>query len=122
MNSRANIAALKHLGCRVIIAFSAVGSLREEIEPTHFALPNQIIDKTKGIRPSSFFTNGVVAHAAFGDPFDNSLINLIANLNLDIKMHVNKTLVCMEGPAFSTRAESILNQQIGGDLINSIFN
>lgn len=77
MPSLANIAALKHLGVRAILAFSAVGSLREEIAPKDFVVPSQIIDRTKGIRRASFFGEGeeenVVAHATFGDPFDDKL-------------------------------------------------
>ncbi|KAJ3222644.1 hypothetical protein HK099_002049 [Clydaea vesicula] len=119
--SKANIAALKFLGCKVILAFSAVGSLREEIAPTHFAIPNQIIDRTKGIRPSTYFESGLVAHTSFADPFDNNLIDLVYDLRNDfpnITFHKNKTLVCMEGPAFSTRAESNMYRSFGGDLIN----
>lgn len=73
--SRANIAALKSLGVRAILAFSAVGSLREEIAPGDFALCEQIIDRTKGVRPASFFEGtSVVAHAMFGDPFSNRCV------------------------------------------------
>ena len=119
--SRANIAALKMMGVEEIIAFSAVGSLREEIAPRDFVLPSQIIDRTKGIRPSSFFENGIVAHATFGDPFTPYLAEFVkeaASHVPGIKMHTNKTLVCMEGPAFSTRAESVMYRSIGGDIIN----
>lgn len=73
----ANISALKHLGVRAVLAFSAVGSLREEIRPKDFVIPSQIIDRTKGVRRASFFgegqESGVVAHAGFGDPFDEIL-------------------------------------------------
>lgn len=118
--SRANIAALKHLGAEHIIAFSAVGSLREEIEPEDFVLPDQIIDRTKSLRPSTFFDDGLVFHAPFGDPFDSELADFI-DQNKDaagVKFHKNKTLVCMEGPAFSTRAESHLYRSWGADIIN----
>ncbi|KAJ8329619.1 S-methyl-5-thioadenosine phosphorylase [Batrachochytrium dendrobatidis] len=120
--SRANIAALKHIGARVIIAFSAVGSLRQEIPPRDFVLPDQIIDRTKGIRPSSFFEKGAVGHVSFGDPFSNDLGDLIysqrAACPAGVTVHHKKTLVCMEGPAFSTRAESHMYRSWGGDVIN----
>ena len=116
----ANIAALKMIGVEEIVAFSSVGSLREEIAPRDFVLPDQIIDRTKGIRESTFFGKGVVAHASFGDPFSKSLSDRINSLatKLGIKMHTEKTLICMEGPLFSTRAESKMYRMIGGDIIN----
>ncbi|KAJ7574542.1 nucleoside phosphorylase domain-containing protein [Mycena floridula] len=125
--ARANIAALKSLGVQVIVAFSAVGSLREEIAPGAFALPNQIIDRTKGIRPVSFFEKtSIVAHAQFGDPFSEKLLKWLAvhvKKALDsegrgVQLFTEKTVVCMEGPQFSTRAESLMYRQWGGDLIN----
>ncbi|KAF5335488.1 hypothetical protein D9611_012130 [Ephemerocybe angulata] len=125
--SRANIAALKSLGVAAIIAFSAVGSLREEISPGSFALPSQIIDRTKGVRASSFFEDtSVVAHAMFGDPFSGKLAGWLApriqgaldEEGKGKKLFTDKTIVCMEGPAFSTRAESVMYRQWGGDLIN----
>ncbi|KAI7901471.1 nucleoside phosphorylase domain-containing protein [Cokeromyces recurvatus] len=119
---RANIAALKSLGVEVIIAFSAVGSLREEIPPCDFVLPDQLIDRTRGLRPSTFFGEGVVAHAVFADPFHAGLADIIAKhekvLEFGAKLHRNKTAVCMEGPAFSTRAESHMYRSWGGDVIN----
>ncbi|KAI0717606.1 Methylthioadenosine phosphorylase [Cerioporus squamosus] len=134
--SRANIAALKSLGVRAILAFSAVGSLREELAPGDFVLPDQIIDRTKGVRPASFFEGtSVVAHAMFGDPFANKLVNWLearvrtvvesaansedyASRGVKPKLHTGKTIVCMEGPQFSTRAESKMYRQWGGDIIN----
>ncbi|KAJ3285408.1 hypothetical protein HDU79_007354 [Rhizoclosmatium sp. JEL0117] len=120
--ARANIAALKHLGVEVILAFSAVGSLQEEIAPRDFVIPSQVVDRTKGVRPSTFFENGVVAHAMFADPFDTSLAALIADVAKtacpSVKFHTDKTLVCMEGPQFSTRAESKLYRSWGCDIIN----
>ncbi|KAJ3044113.1 hypothetical protein HDV00_003217 [Rhizophlyctis rosea] len=119
--AKANIAALKHLGVEVILAFSAVGSLREEIAPRDFVIPSQIVDRTKGIRPSTFFENGVTGHVMFADPFDSSLASLILNQSsvcTGVKFHSNKTLVCMEGPAFSTRAESHMYRAWGCDIIN----
>jgi 5'-methylthioadenosine phosphorylase len=108
---------------QAIVAFSAVGSLREEVAPGDFVVPNSIIDRTKGIRPSTYFQNvGIVAHAMFGDAFDNDLIEFIKPLvkkTLDehpegkVKMHSEKTVVCMEGPQFSTRAESEMYRTLG---------
>jgi 5'-methylthioadenosine phosphorylase len=101
--------------------------LREEIAPGDFVLPTQIIDRTKGIRPASFFDGtDVVAHAAFGDPFTNKLVEWLGKrvgraLEEDgkgVKLHIGKCIVCMEGPQFSTRAESIMYRMWGGDLIN----
>ncbi|KAJ1958788.1 S-methyl-5-thioadenosine phosphorylase [Dispira parvispora] len=119
---RANIAALKHLGVSVIIAFSAVGSLREEIKPGDFVLPDQLVDRTKGIRPSTFFEKGVLAHAPFADPFCEPLADIIAGqvhaLTDSCTIHRNKTVVTIEGPAFSTRAESHLYRAWGCDVVN----
>ncbi|KAI9021983.1 nucleoside phosphorylase domain-containing protein [Hyaloraphidium curvatum] len=121
---RANIAALKHIGVRVIVAFSAVGSLQLEMKPRDFVLPDQIIDRTKGIRPSTFFESGLVAHCSFSHPFDEKLAGLIfekgaSSLQGDnVKMHKGGTLIVMEGPAFSTRAESNLYRSWGGSIIN----
>ncbi|WRT66352.1 S-methyl-5'-thioadenosine phosphorylase [Kwoniella shivajii] len=124
---RANIAALKHIGCEAIVAFSAVGSLREEIAPGHFIIPDQIIDRTKGIREDTFFRNeGVVVHSMFGEPFSKKLNEFVApkvekilkEAEGQVKLHTGKTVVCMEGPAFSTRAESLMYRQWGGDIIN----
>jgi 5'-methylthioadenosine phosphorylase len=128
--SLANISALKHIGVRAIVAFTAVGSLREEIAPKDFVVPSQIIDRTKGVRRASFFgqggQSGVVAHATFGDPFDEVLRQAVekivrqelASKAPDAKVHGGKTLVAMEGPQFSTRAESIMYRAWGGDIIN----
>ncbi|KAI0786551.1 Methylthioadenosine phosphorylase [Abortiporus biennis] len=125
--SRANIAALKSLGIRAILAFSAVGSLREEIRPGDFALPTQIIDRTKGIRPASFFEGTtIVAHTAFGDPFANKFVHWLEDRvrkvleaqGNGVKLHTGKCIICMEGPQFSTRAESKMYRMWGADLIN----
>ncbi|KAF9191036.1 hypothetical protein BGZ51_007869 [Haplosporangium sp. Z 767] len=119
--SRANIAALKSIGVEAIIAFSAVGSLREELKPRDFVLPAQIIDRTKHIRPSSFFEDGLVAHAMFADPFSSVLEEVIWAQRAVVEgaeFHRQKTLICMEGPQFSTRAESHMYRSFGGDLIN----
>ncbi|HNX22846.1 MAG TPA: S-methyl-5'-thioadenosine phosphorylase [Spirochaetota bacterium] len=119
LNVRANIAALKMIGVEQIIAFSAVGSLKEEIPPLDFVLPDQIIDRTKG-RSSTFFENGIVAHIGFADPFCHRLHDIIlpAAKELGLKMHTGETLIVMEGPAFSTRAESKLYRSWGAGIIN----
>ncbi|KAJ9640484.1 S-methyl-5-thioadenosine phosphorylase [Coniosporium tulheliwenetii] len=98
--ARANIAALRSIGVRTIIAFSAVGSLQEEIKPRDFVVPDQIIDRTKGVRPFTFFEKGMVGHVGFGDPFDEGLAKVV------------------RGPQFSTRAESNLYRSWGGSVIN----
>lgn len=109
---RANIHAMKQLGVEYIISASAVGSLKEEVKPLDMVVPDQFIDRTKN-RVSTFFGEGIVAHIAFGDPICGKLAdileNAIASLNLtDVALHRGGTYVCMEGPAFSTKAESNL--------------
>ena len=109
---RANIYAMKQLGVEYIISASAVGSLKEEVKPLDMVVPNQFIDRTKH-RVSTFFGEGIIAHIAFGDPICNNLAAILADaidsLNLpDITLHRGGTYVCMEGPAFSTKAESHL--------------
>jgi len=121
--SRANIAALRSIGVRSIIAFSAVGSLREEIKPMDFVVPDQIIDRTKGIRPFTFFEGGVVGHVGFADPFDAGLAKVVqkcadAMRGDGVRLHMGGVVVCMEGPQFSTRAESNLYRSWGGSVIN----
>jgi 5'-methylthioadenosine phosphorylase len=120
VNSRANIAALKMLGVREIIAFSAVGSLKEEIKPRDFIIPDQIIDRTKERIDSTFFGEGVVAHVGFADPFCKRIGDILEPLvkDLDVTLHRGTTVVCMEGPAFSTRAESNLYRSWGAGIIN----
>jgi 5'-methylthioadenosine phosphorylase len=108
----ANIHALKQLGVEYIISASAVGSLKEAAKPLDMVIPDQFIDRTKN-RVSTFFGEGLVAHIAFGDPICPHLANILAeavdSLDLpDIDLHRGGTYVCMEGPAFSTKAESNL--------------
>lgn len=118
---RANIYAMKSLGVQYLISASAVGSLKEEAKPLDMVLPDQFIDRTKN-RISTFFGEGVVAHVAFGDPVCLNLANVlgeaIAGLNLtDVTLHRGGTYVCMEGPAFSTKAESNLHRSWGATVI-----
>lgn len=110
INYQANIYAFKKLGVESVISISAVGSMRKHIEPGHFVLPDQYIDFTKGLRKNTFFGDGVVAHAHFAHPTCDTLRGYLADVckNLDIPVHVGGTYVCIEGPQFSTRAESEL--------------
>jgi 5'-methylthioadenosine phosphorylase len=118
LNSKANIYGFKKLGVKNLIGISAVGSLKEEIKPTDIVFPDQIIDRTKG-RSSTFFGNGIVAHIGFANPFCFRMNDIFEESakKLNISYHKNKTYVCMEGPAFSTKAESNFHRMIGGDLI-----
>lgn len=98
--NRANIAALRSIGVRCIVAFSAVGSLQEEIKPMDFVLPDQVIDRTKGIRPFTFFEGGVVGHVGYSDPFDSKLADVVktcaASMEGDgVVLHDKGTLICM---------------------------
>ena len=118
---RANIYAMKQLGVEYIISASAVGSLAEEIKPLDMVVPDQFIDRTKN-RISTFFGSGIVAHIAFGDPVCNNLAAILADaitsLKLpDVGLHRGGTYVCMEGPAFSTIAESNLYRSWGAKII-----
>lgn len=110
INYRANIYALKKLGVSCVISVSAVGSMKKEIRPGDFVLPSQYIDMTRGLRPNTFFGQGVVAHAHFADPTCKTLREHIAVVakRLGIGVHVGGTYVCIEGPQFSTRSESHL--------------
>ncbi|MBW4446007.1 MAG: S-methyl-5'-thioadenosine phosphorylase [Spirirestis rafaelensis WJT71-NPBG6] len=118
---RANIYAMKQLGVEYLISASAVGSLKEEAKPLDMVVPHQFIDRTKN-RVSTFFGEGIVAHIAFGDPVCQNLAGVladaIASLNLpDVSLHRGGTYVCMEGPAFSTKAESHLYRSWGATVI-----
>jgi 5'-methylthioadenosine phosphorylase len=118
---RANVYAMKSLGVEYIISASAVGSLKAEAKPLDMVIPDQFIDRTKN-RASSFFGEGIIAHIAFGDPVCPNLAKVlsdsIAALNLpDLTLHQGGTYVCMEGPAFSTKAESNLYRSWGATII-----
>ena len=119
VNFRANIWALKELGCSYILASTAVGSLRKEIEPGHIILPNQFIDFTKN-RNSSYYDKNEVVHTQMADPFCNEMIDLIGDVvnELGISFHKNKTVITIEGPRFSTKAESHMFRSWGADIIN----
>ena len=118
---RANIYAMKSLGVHYLISASAVGSLKQEAKPLDMVVPDQFIDRTKN-RISTFFGDGIVAHIAFGDPICHNLAGVladaVASLNLtDVNLHRGGTYVCMEGPAFSTKAESNLYRSWGATII-----
>lgn len=118
---RANIHAMKQLGVEYIISASAVGSLQETVKPLDMVVPLQFIDRTKH-RASTFFGDGIVAHVAFGDPICSNLAQILAGaiaaLNLpDVDLHHGGTYVCMEGPAFSTKAESHLYRSWGATVV-----
>jgi len=115
---RANIYALKSLGVTHIIASGAVGSLREEIKPRDLVIVDQVIDKTYRRTPT-FFDDGLAVHAEFAEPFcpDLRKVLLSAADRVETTVHPRGTYVCMEGPAFSTKAESQMHRAWGGDLI-----
>jgi len=118
VNYRANIYALKALGCTHVIASGAVGSLREHIRPKDLVIPDQIIDKTYR-RASTFYDEHFAAHVEFAVPFCPVLRQHLLSCAdaVNTKVHDGGTYVCMEGPAFSTRAESEMHRKWGGDLI-----
>ena len=118
LNFRANIYGMKKLGVEHLIAVSAVGSLKKEIVPGEIVIPDQFIDRTRG-RIGTFFGRGVVAHVAFADPMCQVLTHLLADVGREISatIHLGGTYVCMEGPQFSTRAESYLYRSWGADII-----
>ena len=118
INYRANIHGLKQLGVTHLLSVSAVGSLQEEVEPGHLVLPDQFIDRTKH-RETTFFGDGIVGHVQFGDPTTAPLRSLAVEAARAAggTVHDGGTLVVMEGPAFSTRAESELYRSWGARII-----
>ncbi len=118
VNYRANIWGLKKLGARFVISVSAVGSLRADIEPGHLVCVDQFVDRTRG-RPNTFFGDGIVGHVQFGDPVEPALraVLLEAARATDATVHDGGTYVCIEGPTFSTRAESNLFRQWGCSVV-----
>ncbi len=119
LNNRSNIWGFKKLGVEWIIAVSAVGSLKEELKPLDIVLPDQFFDRTKQARKSTFFGDGVVAHVAFAEPMSTVLREIIyqAAVEAGARVHRGGTYLNMEGPAFSTRAESNVYRQWGMDII-----
>ncbi len=118
INYRANLFGMKTLGVDAIVSVSAVGSLKENLKPLDFVLPDQFLDRTYK-RANSFFTDGLVAHVAFADPTAPELRDILfkASQSLGLTVHKGGTYVCMEGPQFSTRAESNLYRSWGMDII-----
>jgi len=118
LNFRANIYAMKMLGVERILSASAVGSLREELAPQQVVLPDQFIDRTCN-RVSTFFGDGLAAHIAFADPVCPELLERVVQASRKVGINVVRggTYVCMEGPAFSTKAESNLYRKWGMDVI-----
>ncbi len=119
LNHRANIWALRSLNVRWIIAVTAVGSLQEKYQPRDIVLPDQFFDRTSRRDQHTFFGRGIVAHVAFGDPISDHLRLLLhdAAVAQNRRVHNGGTYVCMDGPAFSTRAESNAHRQLGFDVI-----
>lgn len=117
--ARANVWAMKALGVTHLLSASAVGSLREELAPRDVVIPDQLLDRTKGSRPATFFGQGLVVHIAFAEPYCPELRGIIceAAAGVGATVHDGATLVVMEGPQFSTVAESHFYRRIGGDLI-----
>lgn len=118
INYRANIYALKSLGVKRIISLSACGSLKEEIRPRDIVMPDQFFDRTKG-RVSTFFGNGIAGHVSFADPLCNDLSSILYReaTSLGFRTHKGGTYICMEGPLFSTRAESNFYRSQGFSVI-----
>lgn len=119
INHRANIWALRSLGVRWVISVTAVGSLREELAPRDIVVPDQLIDRTGTAAKHTFFGNGIAAHLGFADPYCDDLraLLLAAARPLAPKLHDGGTYLCMNGPAFSTRAEAAMHRMMGADLI-----
>ena len=119
INYRANIYGFKELGVEWLIGIGAVGSLKEELKPTHIVLPEQFFDRSKANRKSTFFGDGIVAHVNFAQPVCSALLEILyqAGLECGATIHKGGTYVNMEGPAFSTLAESNIYRQWGLDVI-----
>lgn len=119
VNYRANIFALKELGVQYIISISAVGSLKEELPPTTFVLPDQFIDWTKGQRERTFFGNGIVAHVSTAVPIEKGLQGILENAckNVGVNYQKNGSYICIEGPQFSSKAESEIYRGFGASVI-----
>lgn len=129
VNYRANIFALKKNGARGIISFSSVGSLQKELKPGDLVISNQYIDRTKGVRASSFLGQGLVGHVSLAKPtcevmeralktiFESKRVLNIGIESKEFKFHFDRVHVCIEGPYFSTKAESLAYKQSGADII-----
>ena len=118
VNFRANVWGMKKLGVTHVVSATAVGSLREDFKPLDIVVPDQLFDRTKA-RPSTFFGDGIVVHISFSDPFCATLSRAVVEHGRAVgaTVHDGGTYVCMEGPQFSTRAESNAYRQLGFDVI-----
>jgi 5'-methylthioadenosine phosphorylase len=119
INHKANIWALRSLGVRWLVSVTAVGSLRDHLAPRDIVVPDQLIDRTGTAAKHTFFGNGIAAHVGFAEPYCGDLRALLleAARPLAPKVHDSGTYLCMNGPAFSTRAEAAMHRMIGADLI-----
>lgn len=119
INYRANIFGMKKLGVESIISICACGSLKKELKPLDFVLPDQFVDRTNSARAMTFFQGGIVAHVGFADPVCSRIVQALydTGMKLGLTMHQGGTYLNMEGPAFSTRAESNLYRSWGMDII-----
>ncbi|MEZ4873783.1 MAG: MTAP family purine nucleoside phosphorylase [Bdellovibrionales bacterium] len=119
VNYRANIYALKKYGAKAILSVSAIGSLQKEYKPGDMVVPTQYIDRTKGVRQHSFFGDGLIGHVSLAKPVSLSIIEQVQPLtkNIGFDCHFGATYVCIEGPYFSTKAESNFYRQIGANII-----
>ncbi|MBA7510871.1 S-methyl-5'-thioadenosine phosphorylase [subsurface metagenome] len=118
LNSRANIYALKSLGVEQIVSISACGSLKEELKPRDIVIPDQLFDRTRQ-RPYTFFGEGIVAHIGFANPYCPELSQTLYQVAKDLRLsvHLGGTYVCIEGPQFSTKAESKVFRSLGFSII-----
>lgn len=119
INYRANIYGMKKLGVEAIMSVSACGSLKEKYKPMDFVIPDQFVDRTRKARMDTFFTDGIVAHVAFADPISKEVADILEKSakKLKVKTYRGGTYVNMEGPQFSTKAESNLYRSWGMDII-----
>lgn len=119
INHRANIWALRSLNVRWVISVTAVGSLKEELKPRDVVVPDQLVDRTGRTHENTFFGNGIAAHVSFGDPYSQEMRKLLLTAASEhtARLHPAGTYVSMNGPAFSTRAESNMHRAMGFDLI-----
>jgi len=119
INYRANIFALKKQGAKAVVSFSAIGSLENDCAPGDLVIPNQYIDRTKSIREHTFFGKGLIGHVSLANPICQAMEEQAKKIvsKHSFKTHFKKTYVCIEGPYFSTRAESSMYRQMGAHII-----
>jgi 5'-methylthioadenosine phosphorylase len=119
INHRANVWALRSMGVRWVVSVTAVGSLREELAPRDLVVPDQLIDRTGTAGKHTFFGKGIAAHVGFAEPYCEDLRQILVGVAKGIApvLHEGGTYLCMNGPAFSTRAEAAMHRMLGADLI-----